>query len=313
MRRAIPLLLAGLVIGFTAQTSTAFEATDDGWIVECPYSHSLPSDPIVYPGLPGAAHDHDFFGAEDADAFSTADSMRRGGTRCGLAADTAGYWLPALMRDGRVIRPEGAGTEQLIYYRNDLDPSERIHVPPPGLRMVAGNSHAKTEAQNPLLGTSKIYFNCNDGEGPKDQVARPPVCDDGILVVHVRFPQCWDGVHLDSPDHISHMAWTDEGDTCPASHPVAIPRVTIRAEYPVGQDYAASDITLSSGPYASLHGDFLNTWHEAKLRSLVHRCFGGHRDCGTFHVDDRRRPVSIHATHAARAAAVAPARADSAR
>ena len=81
-------------------------------------------------------------------------------------------------------------------------------------------------------------YNCNDGEGPKDQVARPPVCDDGILVVHVRFPQCWDGVHLDSPNHISHMAWTDEGDTCPASHPVAIPRVTIRAEYPVGQGYA---------------------------------------------------------------------------
>jgi hypothetical protein len=280
--RTIGCLLLSVSLCALARPAAAFEATDEGWIVECPYSHSLESDPIVYPNRPGASHFHDFFGARDTGAFSTPGSMRRGGTECGLAADTAGYWLPSLMKDGRVVHPEGRGTEQLIYYRNDLDPSERIHVPPKNLRIVAGNGHAKSEADNPLLGTSKIYYNCNDGEGPQDQVAEPPVCDDGILVVHVRFPQCWDGVHVDSPDHISHMAWTNEGDTCPASHPVALPRVTIRAEYPVGEDYAPSDIRFASGPYSSIHGDFLNTWHRTRLRRLVHRCFGGHEDCGTF-------------------------------
>ena len=302
MGRTIGSVVLSVCLCALAAPAAAFEATDDGWIVECPYSHSLESDPIVYPNRPGASHFHDFFGARDTDAFSTPGSMRRGGTECGLAADTAGYWLPSLMKDGRAVRPDGRATEQLIYYRNDLDPSERIHVPPKNLRIVAGNGRARSEADNPLLGTSKIYYNCNDGEGPQDQVAEPPVCDDGILVVHVRFPQCWDGVHLDSPDHISHMAWTDEGDTCPPSHPVALPRVTIRAEYPVGEDYAPSDIRFASGPYYSVHGDFLNTWHRTRLRRLVHRCFGGHEDCGTFEAPRPRAsataspqpPVGVH-------------------
>ena len=31
-------------------------------------------------------------------------------------------------------------------------------------------------------------------------------CPAGIMV-NVRFPTCWDGVNLDSPDHMSHVAY----------------------------------------------------------------------------------------------------------
>jgi hypothetical protein len=31
-------------------------------------------------------------------------------------------------------------------------------------------------------------------------------CKAGIMV-NVRFPTCWDGVNLDSPDHMSHVAY----------------------------------------------------------------------------------------------------------
>jgi hypothetical protein len=81
------------------------------------------------------------------------------------------------------------------------------------------------------------------------------------------------------------MAWVGEGDNCPSSHPVAIPRVTIRAEYPVGRDYSPRDISFSSGPYYTIHGDFWQTWHNKRLRRLVRRCFGGEEDCGTFDAD----------------------------
>jgi hypothetical protein len=28
-------------------------------------------------------------------------------------------------------------------------------------------------------------------------------------MVNVRFPTCWDGVNLDSPDHIAHVAYRE--------------------------------------------------------------------------------------------------------
>ncbi|GAW19122.1 hypothetical protein ANO14919_086060 [Xylariales sp. No.14919] len=41
----------------------------------------------------------------------------------------------------------------------------------------------------------------------------------------LRFPTCWDGKNLDSPDHLSHMAYTESGTfetggPCPESYPV---------------------------------------------------------------------------------------------
>ena len=50
------------------------------------------------------------------------------------------------------------------------------------------------------------------------------------IIVNIRFPTCWDGVNLDSPDHISHIAYPVNGSfesnaPCPASHPVRIPQL----------------------------------------------------------------------------------------
>jgi Domain of unknown function (DUF1996) len=54
-------------------------------------------------------------------------------------------------------------------------------------------------------------------------------CSQGI-VVSQRFPTCWDGVNLDSPDHMSHMSYPESGTfesggPCPATHPVRTPQV----------------------------------------------------------------------------------------
>lgn len=39
-------------------------------------------------------------------------------------------------------------------------------------------------------------------------VRRWPVSKRTFLELHVTFPDCWDGVRLDSPDHRSHMAYS---------------------------------------------------------------------------------------------------------
>lgn len=55
-------------------------------------------------------------------------------------------------------------------------------------------------------------------------------CND--INMRVGFPQCWDGVNVDSPDHISHMAYASfnpatQKTECPSDHPVHTPLVTL--------------------------------------------------------------------------------------
>src|SRR5206468_12171925 len=65
----------------------------------CTAGQVLPDDPIVYPGQPGKSHLHQFYGNEDANAYSTFASLRAKGTstcnRGPQAANRSGYWMPA--------------------------------------------------------------------------------------------------------------------------------------------------------------------------------------------------------------------------
>jgi hypothetical protein len=54
-------------------------------------------------------------------------------------------------------------------------------------------------------------------------------CKEGILT-SLRFPTCWDGKNLDSPNHMDHMSYPEtgtfeSGGPCPATHPVRTSQV----------------------------------------------------------------------------------------
>ena len=205
--------------------------------------------------------------------------MLAGATTCPpTSGDTAGYWVPALYKDGVKIDPTGGSTREQFYYRkNNVNAGTVIQPFPADLRLVTGNMHAASEADNPQLGR-EIYWGCSDNS-EKGKPKAPVNCKTGIISLHVGFPNCWDGVNTDSADHQSHLAYPKSG-LCPADHPVALPRLIVRLEYPVGPD--SSGITLSSGPYYTIHGDFWNTWDQSKLEDLVARCLNTSTDCGTF-------------------------------
>ncbi len=79
----------------------------------CNPGQLLADDPIVKPGLPGASHSHDFFGATGTNASSTEATMRAAGTTCvNTPGDTAGYWVPT------AYRPSG---EPLVMERGPAD------------------------------------------------------------------------------------------------------------------------------------------------------------------------------------------------
>jgi len=255
-------LLTAVVLMHVGTIPSAAASTVPDFVSTCAFSHRAMDDPIVAPGRPGASHSHDFFGNATTDAFSTLTSLHSGSTTCDMPGDTAAYWVPTLSVGGHQVTP----TRLRAYYRpGTKDPASLTSIPA-GLKMVAGNSHATT-AQS----TRVVTWGC----GVASQgTASVPTCPAGTLVLHVYFPDCWDGVHLDSTDHASHMAYTKFG-RCPADHPVAIPKLTEDVLYPIR---GGPGVALASGSGLTAHADFFNAWHQQRLDALVQGCLVRQRD-----------------------------------
>src|SRR5688572_7231380 len=117
----VALVAAVLVAALVSVPFQQAQASSPGWITLCPATHRLSDDPIVYPRQPGASHLHQFLGNRSVKASSTYESMLAGSTSCGTTNDKAGYWVPALYEDGRLISPvglraDGKATRSSFYY-----------------------------------------------------------------------------------------------------------------------------------------------------------------------------------------------------
>lgn len=239
--------------------------------VKCRWSHTAPVDPIVAPGVPGGAHPHEFFGNASTNAYSTTSSLTTHGTTCARPADKAAYWAPTLYNDGHRVQPN----LMIAYYRTGplRDPSV-IRPYPLGLRMIAGDAHATTPQP-----TVVTQWSCAEA-GSKGTSDLPPSCPGVPLRLKVTFPNCWDGKHLDSADHKSHMTYSYRHDkTCPASHPVALPTLKLGFRYDIPG--RLDQIRLASGSRFSAHADFWNAWDPAAQRKLVEDCLLAARTCAS--------------------------------
>jgi hypothetical protein len=237
------------------------------FVSSCRFSHRRGDDPIVFPGRPGMSHDHSFVGNMSTNAFSTLRALRAAGTTCRREGDTAAYWMPTVALNGLAVAPRGA---TIYYRRRTLEP---VRPFPAGLKMIAGNSRA-TAPQDLRV----TYWNCGAQAGTRPS-ASVPTCPEGRateLRLHVNFPNCWDGVHRDSQDHQSHMAYSMRGQ-CPATHPVPVPAISLIYRYPIA---GGEGVSLSSGSQFSGHADFFNAWQQGTLVSLVQTCLNALRHCG---------------------------------
>jgi hypothetical protein len=230
-------------------------------VVACQVSHRSHDDPIVYPRQPGRSHDHTFFGNRSTDAFSTPASLRaHGRTTCGLPADTAAYWAPTLFVGRRAVRPVALVA---TYSRRTTG---RIEPFPAGLKVIAGDAHARTAQSNEV-----VSWSCASARRSSTIPTCPGTRRAG-LQLHVSFPDCWDGQRLDSANHRSHMAYSS-GAACPDSHPVEVPALSLVISYPVA---GGSSAVLSSGRF-SAHADFVNAWNQATFAALVDGYLNGER------------------------------------
>jgi Domain of unknown function (DUF1996) len=272
-RRRFSALLAIVAIATTIVPLSAPPAFASArFHIECPFHHHKMDDPIVYPNQPGASHLHAFFGNKSTDAFSTHRSLRRAGTNCGLPGDKGAYWIPAVYKNGNLVR----ATDGDFYYRGVTSPLSAIRAFPPGLKIIAGNSHA-TRPQS----TKVVAWSCTGSSGTGR--ARMRDCGGALVKAIIKFPSCWDGLHKDSQDHKSHMRYSiRKGDGrrgCPRSHPIPLPELTYEITLPF---HDGRNVRLASGPFYTMHADFLNAWSQLVLRHLVNRCIHGGIECPSF-------------------------------
>ena len=264
---ALALIAAGASTGTTSRGPTALsdlpQFDNVEFITVCKFTRFLPDDPIVHYKMPGMSHDHSVFGNTTTNAFSTLKSLDKGATSCQRPEDTASYWAPTLLLNNKRVAP----VEADVYYRRST--LAKVRPFPQGLKIVAGNSMS-TKKQSMHV----VFWNCSTD--PTDPSITIPSCPTPSLHVHVRFPNCWDGTHLDSPDHHSHMAYSKKG-ICPKSHPVAVPQIMLIIQYPIANE---APLQVASGGQLTGHADFFNAWKPAELKRLVDYCLNALRACG---------------------------------
>ncbi|HEX9124470.1 MAG TPA: DUF1996 domain-containing protein [Actinomycetota bacterium] len=270
------LLVAVLPLVATLLPSPAGATTGGGqFVIRCRYSHSLMDDPIVFPGQPGASHLHDFYGNKSVDAYSTTASMLAGTTTCRVPSDTAGYWAPAPYLNGTRILPPVTR----VYYIGSAN--QDVETFPPGLKMIGGNKAATSPAENP-----HVSWYC--GEVTNIKTPRKdtpydctPYADysfvDGVIEV-IDMPNCWNGIGLEPSDVVY-----PEGGACPSEFPHVLPKMSQRVHThvmnPLNPDGTVA-LSLSSGPFWTLHADFWNTWQQPRLDQLVSECIVAGVHCG---------------------------------
>ena len=262
-------------------------------------------DPIVYPGQPGKAHLHQFYGNTLADANSTFASLRTSGdSTCnnignGTAANRSAYWMPAMLDGkGHVVVPDYVQ----VYYKREPDNSPACDPGSPkrygicigipnGIKFISGFDMAAGKA-----GQSHGSFKCiaANGRAPltRDQpnmVGLEAKCvAGGFLEMTMHSGRCWNG-RLDSPDHRSHVVklLRNAGiKCCPKTHPYYMPQFTISSFYRIqaGDDLRlwslSSDAMYPNLPKGSTsHFDYFEAWDNSVKDMWIDNCIGRKLNC----------------------------------
>ena len=176
----------------------------------CNISHLNYDDPIVYPGQVKAAHLHTYFGNTKANAHTNKDSLLStgGGSCSGGAMNRSAYWVPTMIDNTGGAR---VPSHMIVYYKSTfLADTKPI---PQGLKMLAGDPNATSAQPLVYVGGSgvngQVGWSCTKGpgwDGSTRWVSLIPDCVDGAQIhLQLRFPNCWDGINLDSANHRTHV------------------------------------------------------------------------------------------------------------
>ena len=115
------------------------------FLADCPFSHRLPDDPIVFPGLPGASHMHSFFGSRVTNAYTT---VERPAQRQQQLQSLGGH-LVLLDPDLLCRQPAGRAVDRHVLLSRRGGPPGRDRADPAA---AAGSAHRRRERQGDRAG-----------------------------------------------------------------------------------------------------------------------------------------------------------------
>ncbi|GAB2611311.1 DUF1996 domain-containing protein [Kribbella endophytica] len=246
--------------------------------VNCTVNHRANDDPIVFPNMPGASHEHSFVGNKTTNAATTLASLNAPGpyaTTCLNPDDLSAYWWPTMFRGPGTNQPVQQTWHQTIYYKTGILDYQAVRPFPPGLRYVVGSPTATLDQFRTSPGAVEGW-ECGDSTHNWDF---PSNCPAGTqLNIRYQAPSCWNGRDLDTPDHKSHMAYPVNG-SCPSSHPNPVPMLEFKIAFPA--DGNVTDVRLASGRGYTWHYDFFNAWDVPTLAALVSHCINGGLQCNS--------------------------------
>jgi hypothetical protein len=260
--------------------------------VSCEFSHFAYDDPLVYPGKPGAAHLHVFWGNTDVNAFSTYDTLvNSGGSTCnGGEVNRTGYWAPALFdADGDVRIPMRIN----VYYKGYGLARGSSQLYPPGAAIIAEPIHSISYGVGGVAGpgTGDWAFHCTDAyrSGPRLPAANViPVCDDTniygnptVLEHHIKFQNCLLGDDPADPESWSpgvagswFYSYCGDGTTFPNIEYILQyqlePGETTEGWY-LSSDVDPTDWSIGPGG-SSNHGDWWGGWHPRVNEMWLDNC-----------------------------------------
>jgi len=224
------------------------------------------------------------------------------------------YWMPALVNDqAEAIEPDLT----VVYYKHwamNSAPCTRtsgMYVGkcvglPNKIRFVFG-----WDAKNPTAATPGMHWYCTRGanNGSKTSALYYKNLDDifangciagDLLTATTQGPNCWDGRHLDTPDHRSHVAYTYVNDygkpVCPTTHSYVIPQQENKTQWTVTADMygkrangvAYSRMRLSSDamlpgakPGETMHADYIEGWVWEAKKAWQDNCIQKRLSCNS--------------------------------
>ncbi|UQA95227.1 DUF1996 domain-containing protein [Streptomyces halobius] len=263
-------------------------ASTGTFITECGRNengHFNSDNVIVTPGVNnGAKHFHDYVGNKATDAFSNDRELAQSGTTCDNGDQSSHYWPVLRKLDGNAVNVPGAGQDGNV--GSILRPSSvtlqfrgnqagQVREMPRFLKIITGDAKAFTNG----TANANASWSCVGFEN-RQLEDKYPICPNGADVVRTfAFQNCWDGRNIDSANHRTHVAFSDQNGRCPNGF-TAIPQLVQRITYdvPDGVGFAVDSFPEQLHKPVTDHGDFINVMPRDLMARAV-ACINSGRNC----------------------------------